>query len=626
MCGICGFSGPPDLPRLKAMAGLMAHRGPDGEGFHHDPLGRMNLAHRRLSIIDIGGGSQPMANEDRTLWITFNGEIYNYKELQPGLAAHGHILKTASDTETILHLYEDKGLDCFKSLNGMFAFALWDEKSGRLVLARDRLGVKPLYWAMIAGRLAFASEMSPLLAWPEFDRRMDPWSASLFLTLRNVPEPRTIYQGIQALPPAHYLVWEPGKEPVVRRYWDLDFTPGEFPDEEVLCDQLEALLLDATKLRMRSDVPVGAYLSGGVDSSLVVALVRSFHSGDLHTFNLGYAGELPGKNDAHFARRLAKRYDTTHHEHVMDAPELTALLPDVARHLEQPFSGVISTYFLTGLVSEHVKVVLSGDGADDLFGSYGHHRLAWPLHHLAQARMRGEAAPYAGVDLGPLRDRPEYVRQFEGLPPWEVRSRFGAFPDEDKTAILSKDFKGWVTEHSGPDFLRGLWEKTTARDPLSAMLEVDVHTLLPNEILFFVDRLSMAHSVEARSPFLDYRVAELAATIPGSLKIKGDVLKYVLRKTAARHLPKEILERPKEGFVLPNHIWLRGALDPLLKDLLSPNELGSHGLFDPAQVARIVREHQSGERDHAFRIWTLVMFQIWRRTFMQIPRWPALIA
>jgi asparagine synthase (glutamine-hydrolysing) len=626
MCGICGFSGPPDDHRLHAMARLMTHRGPDREGVHQDPGGKMNLAHRRLSIIDLDGGDQPMCNEDRSLWITFNGEIYNYKELQPDLVARGHTLGTASDTETIIHLYEEKGLDLFNSLNGMFAFALWDAKAGRLVLARDRLGVKPLYWAMIDGRLAFASEMSPLLAWPEFERRMDPWAASLYLTLRNIPEPRTIYQGIQALPPAHYLVWEPGREPVIRRYWDLDFTPGDVPDEDALCDELEALLMDATKLRMRSDVPVGAYLSGGVDSSLAVALVRAFHSGRLHTFSLGYAGELPGKNDAHYARMLAKLYGTTHHEHTMDAPELAALLPDVAKHLEQPFSGVISTYFLTGLVSEHVKVVLSGDGADDLFGSYGHHRLAWPLHHLAEARARGGVDPYASVDLGPLRDRPEYVRQFEGLPPWEVRSRFGAFPDDDKRAILSGDFKAWVDEYSGPSFLHGMWEKTTARDPLSAMLEVDVHTLLPNEILFFVDRLSMAHSVEVRSPYLDYRVAELAARVPGSLKIKGDVLKYILRKTAARHLPKEILERPKEGFVLPNHIWLKGALDPLLEDLLSPGELDRSKLFDTVQVARIVREHQTGERDHAFRIWTLVMFQIWHRTFMETPSWPAPIA
>lgn len=622
MCGILGFSGFPQPELLKYMSDLLRHRGPDGSGSYQDPQGRMNLGHRRLSIIDLVTGDQPMSNENGRVWIVFNGEIYNYQELQPPLRAAGHQLATTSDTEVVLHLYEEYGLKFLEHLNGMFALALWDEERQTLLLARDRLGVKPLYWAEVAGRLVFASEMKSILCWPDFIRDMDPRAFSLYLSLRNVPEPLTIYRGLHALPPAHYLIWKPGEEPRLGRYWSLDFAPRPWPDEEALADGLEELLLDATRLRMRADVPVGAYLSGGVDSSLAVALVRQFFSGCLHTFSLGYADEPEDKVDTFYARRLAQQYRTDHHEYIMSAQELADALPDVVRHLDQPFAGVLSTYFLTGLVRQYVKVVLSGDGADDQFGSYGHHRLVWPLARLAQARAQGINDPYAVVDLAPLAARPDYVRGFEGLEPWAWRARFGAFPDEDKFSLLSPEFKSWVQEYSAEDFLAACWRRGTAQDPLNATLEVDIQTLLPNEVLFFVDRLSMAHSVEARSPYLDYRIAELAASIPGTLKIKGNTLKYILKKVAARYLPDEIIQRPKEGFVLPNHVWLRSQLNGLLQDLLAPGELAKHGFFDPRQVNRLIREHQQQVRDHAFRIWSLIMFQMWYNTYLESPQWP----
>jgi len=611
MCGICGFSGPPDNALLEEMSRRLTHRGPDGKGSYSSPAGRMNLAHRRLAIIDPKTGKQPLFADSGQLALVCNGEIYNYKELRSELQTEGYEFGTNSDCEPLLALYRKHDAELLSRLNGMFAFALWDESKQRLLLARDRLGVKPLYWAIADDRLVFASEIKSLLSCPGIDTTPSHRSISLYLSLRNIPEPATIYEGVHALPPGHYLEWKPGREPVIRKYWDLDFTPGNWSGEEEICDALEELLLNACKLRMRADVPVGAYLSGGVDSSLVVAMVRSFHNGPFHTFSLGYSGEVSGKDDAYYARRLAGVLETDHHEMIMQASELEEGLSDVAYHLDQPFAGVLSTYFLTKLVRRHVKVVLSGDGADDLFGSYGHHRLVWPLYHLEKAREAGAQDPYAVANLAPLEERVDFLKNFEGMTPWEVRSCFGAFPDKDKLNILSNKYKHWVEKYSVQTFLKGYWDRTTSLDPMNAMLEADVHTLLPNEILYFADRLSMAHSVEVRSPFLDYRIAELAASIPGTLKIKGNILKYILKKVAARYLPREIIDRPKEGFVLPKHVWLRNHLDDLLTSRLSRERLQRHGFWDYGRLQKLIAEQKSGIRDHSFRIWSVLMFQLW---------------
>ncbi|CAA7618719.1 Asparagine synthetase [Magnetospirillum sp. LM-5] len=622
MCGIAGFSGGPDPRRIAAMCDLLAHRGPDDHGYYTSPCNEMTLGHRRLSIIDLGTGHQPMSNEDGSIWVVFNGEIYNYKELIEELRPR-HRFATHSDTEVLVHLYEELGPDMVHRLNGMFSFALWDERRHRLLLVRDRLGVKPLYWAQVGGRLGFASEMKALLSWPELDRAVDPAAVSHYLSLRYVPEPATIWKGIQALPPGHLMEWSPGDRPQPRRYWTLDFTPADWPDEDALCDRVEELLLDATRLRMRSDVPVGAYLSGGVDSSLIVAMVRRHFGGQLHTFTLGYADQPADKQDLFYARRLAAKYGTDHHEYIMDARELADAALDVARFFDQPFAGVVSTYFLTGLVRKHVKVVLSGDGADDQFASYGHHRLVWPLERLAAERALNPEAPLEAVDLSPLADRPDYVRRFAGMTPWQMRANFGAFPPPLKAELLATPAGRVVAEHDTVAWLHQAFRSSRATDGLNRMLDVDIATSLPGEILAFCDRLSMAHSVEVRAPFLDYRLTELAATIPGTLKIKAGTLKYILKKTAQRYLPAEILDRPKEGFIQPNHVWLRGPLDPLIDRMLSPAGLDRHGLFDPSVVGRLVAEHRSGTADHAFRIWALVMFQAWYETYLGQSPWPA---
>ena len=626
MCGICGFSdfgpqaSPPSVPpsvlrqKLAKMNQTLYHRGPDGAGLYHDPLGRMHLAHRRLSIIDVEHGQQPMSNADGSLWITFNGEIYNYQALKASLSPHRDF-QTDSDTEVILHLYEEYGLDLFQHLNGMFALALWDERRGRLILARDRLGVKPLYWAYAQKRLFFASEMKAILHWEEVPTAINERALSHYLSLRAIPEPWTIYQGISTLPPAHYLVWEPHQAPKIQRYWKIDFTPTPWSNETEICERLEALLVNATQVRLQADVPVGALLSGGVDSSLIVALARQSFSGELQTFSLGYKNTVEGKDDLHYARLIAQQYQTTHHEHRTDAAELLQHLPDIMNHLEQPFSGVVSPFFLMRLVKQHVKVVLTGEGADEQFGSYGHHRLVWPLQQLAQLQDL-QNMDETDIDLSPLRGKLAYVRQFANKTPWELRACFGAFPNEEKCLILHPDYRHWVERYSTPDYLSEYWTQGTSQDPLNQMLETDIQTSLVNEVLFFGDRLSMAHSVESRSPFLDYRLVELSASIPGNLKIKGAVLKYILKRVASKHLPPSVIERPKEGFVLPKHLWLRGPLKDWTHDLLSPGALQRHGYFDINQVQRLLNEHHHQKRDHAFRIWTLVMFQLWYNRFI----------
>jgi asparagine synthase (glutamine-hydrolysing) len=612
MCGICGFTGPADPELLGRMIDVMRHRGPDGEGSYASPSGLINLGHRRLSIIDLSGGAQPMRSGDGRYSVSFNGEIYNYKELNEELRAGGVNPRTTSDTETLLHLYGLHGVDMLTKLNGMFAFALWDEQERTLLLARDRLGVKPLYWTRAAGRLLFASEIKSLLQAPGVDTGISERALSLYLSLRNVPEPETIYRGVFALPPAHFMLVRSDGQARTQRYWSLDFSnPRPESEEDALTDELEALLLDATRLRMRADVPVGAFLSGGVDSSLVVAMARKISPGHLHTFSLAFADKPEGKNDPYYARLLSRLYETEHHEYTMPPAELGQKLDELSRALEQPFAGVCSTYFLTRLVRQHVKVALTGDGADDQFASYGHHRLVWPLTRLAAARAAGAVDPYAVADLSPLAGRPEFVRQFDGMDIWQMRAQYGAFGDAEKERVLSERFRGWVREHSVADFYARYWRKGTARDPLNAMLEVDIQTLLPNEILFFCDRLSMAHSVELRSPFLDYRVAEFAATISGGLKIKGGTLKYILKKVASRYVPEEIITRPKEGFVLPNHVWLNSGLNEILNRRLAPERLARHGYFDAERVRQLIAEHHRGVRDHTFRILSILMFQVW---------------
>lgn len=630
MCGICGFTGHRNDAVLRQMNGALAHRGPDEEGFHQSD--GVNLAMRRLSIIDLASGKQPQANEDQSIWVVFNGEIYNHRPLRAQLHACGHRFRSDhSDTETITHLYEEHGEAWPQAaqVNGMFAIALWDQSRRRLLLYRDRIGKKPLYWTVARGELVFASEIKALLRHPDVGRALDTEALYHYFTLKNVSAPRTAFQGINQLLPGHYLVWENGRASTAA-YWRLDFSqPLEDISEEEAAARLGELLEDAVRLRMDCDVPYGAYLSGGVDSSSVVVLMRRHQLQPVTTFCLGYAdqaqGQFSGKaQDIAYARLMSQRLGTDHHEYILDHDEFAANLAAVQRAFDEPFSGTISTYFLSILIHRHVKLAISGDGADELFASYLSHRLAWPMHHYLALRARGKAdldslSAAERALLHPF-DTPEqfaFLARVAHPDQAHWRMQLGVFDEAAKRELLSPEFLRASGRPDTTDIYRGYLQRATARDPLNRVLEVDQQELLANQVLPFIDRLSMAHSIEVRSPYLDHRIIEFANRLPGRIKIKNGVNKYVHKLAVRSLLPEDLVQRPKEGFVQPSYSWMRTSLRPWVEDTLAPRRLARHCIIRPEAAARILAEHFSGRSDLSAQVWNLLCFQIWYETVIE---------
>jgi len=614
MCGIFGYTGKEIPGLLDQMLVRIRHRGPDDQGFYSDPKVSMGMA--RLAVIDLTGGRQPMANEDERIWVIFNGEIFNFVELRQELEARGHRLRTRSDTETIVHAYEEYGQALAHHLNGMFAIALWDSTRETLLLVRDRYGVKPLFYAELGEALVFGSEIKAVLCHPRTEREIDDEALSQFLSLRYVPSPLTIYRGVQSLPPGHLLVWD-GHESRIRRWYQLPMTVRwKEEDEEGLVERIDTILRDAVRIRLRSDVQYGAYLSGGIDSGTVVALMSELSRAPVKTFCLTYADSPEHKQDAHYARMVAKRYGTDHHEYVMNWRELHEEINEVLRHLDQPFSGVISSFWLSRFIKKHVTVALSGDGADDTFGSYGHHRLVWPIREVLEAREKGRSPEQ--VDFGFFKNREEWVLELARKKPWEWRLAYAAFTEDEKEELFSEKGEERFGRYSTSDFLKRIYEMSPPEgDDLNRMLYLDIQTLLPNEILYYNDMLSMAHAVEVRTPFLDYRLVELANSIPGTLKIRKGILKYILRRVAARYLPKEILERPKEGFVLPKNTWFRTEPASLPNEVLSPQRLNLHGYFEIRFVKNLLERFMAGDDSLTFKVWTLMVFQWWYENWLE---------
>jgi asparagine synthase (glutamine-hydrolysing) len=614
MCGICGFTGRVDSAVLKRMTDSIVHRGPDEEGFYSD--GSVNLGIRRLSIIDVETGKQPVHNEDKRIWSVFNGEIYNFRELRRDLADTGHIFYTDhSDSELIVHLYEEYGLEFMHRINGMFAIALWDQNEDRLLLVRDRMGVKPLFYAPIGGKLIFASEIKAILAHPAYSKDLNYGAIYHYFTLKNVPAPMTAFAGIHSLLPGELLIFTGGNI-VKERWWRIRFQEREDWDEAEAQETILTLLEDATRLRMRSDVPFGAYLSGGVDSSVVVALMSRYSGGPVKTFSLGYEDELKNKEaDLYYARKVSEVYRTEHHEYIMTCKELVDDVEAVIAAFDQPFSGTIATFFLSKLIARHVKVALSGDAADELFGSYLSHRVAQPMHHFKalydQVRSgsltEAEADVFKPCDISFLSDL--YRRSGGDDARW--RYQLGVFTDDQKQDLLSRDFLDRLNGTGTQALFAAHFRDATTRDPLNRILEMEWNTQLPDQVLAFIDFLSMAHSVEVRSPFLDYRLVELAATIPGRLKIKNGIVKDILKRTVEPLLPPGITERPKEGFVLPIFDWMVEKMEDFSRDILSEERLKRHNLFNPKEVGKIVQRYYGGHRTNAAKIWNLMMFQIW---------------
>lgn len=581
------------------MVRALTHRGPDEEGYYED--GDISMGMRRLSIVDVSGGSQPIYNEDKTIVVILNGEIYNYKNLQTELEKKGHRFATKTDTEAIAHLYEEKGEDFVRLLDGMFTLAVWDIKKKKLILARDRFGKKPLFYSQAGGKFFFGSEIKSILAGADIVRKVNFEALHHYLSLKHIPQPLTIYENIFSLPPATLMVYEDGKS-VMKNYWQLKYDGAEEKDETVIVTDLEKLLSEAVEKRMIGDVPIGAYLSGGVDSSLVTAMYSQMAPGKIKTFCLKYKNGSAGKNaDAHFARLVAEKYNTEHYEYEMEDGEIFDDLENILTAFDEPFAGVVSTYFISKLIKQHVKVAVSGDGADELFASYLAPRLSYVNRHTDNLGVCAQDAPFW-----------EKIKETDD---WKWRSKLVVFSEAEKKKIYSVELLNEFKNHNTEDLYKKYFSHTLARDPLNRVLDVDRRVILEDEVLPFVDRLSMAHSIEVRCPFLDCAFTEYAANLSGDWKIRAGETKYILKKMAEKYLPKDLIYRPKEGFISPINQWLGNHKD-YISSILSPANLSRHGFFNADEINRLVAEMKSEDSKSVNKIWVLINFQVWFNKFM----------
>lgn len=604
MCGIYGaIGGRRDFDEALAseMDHAIVHRGPDDNGVRFSNLGFMGM--RRLSILDLTSGQQPIANERGDIWVVFNGEIYNYKELREELTRLGHRFRTQTDTEVIVHGYEAWGESVLNRLSGMFALAIFDERKHEVLLARDHMGKKPLYLWKHDGRVYFFSEIKSILQHPEFRRTIDPEAFWHFLTFKNVPAPMSIFQGVVQIPQGTFAKWNDGRTEL-RQYYRPRFTGDSPMSEDEAADSLLNLLRESVYSRMlTSDVPVGAYLSGGLDSSIVVALASECMDRPVETFSLGYAQAVSHKVDVAYARDVSKLFGTKHHELFLTSNDVIAGLPGVVESFDEPFGAGNTTYYLSRLISEHVTVALTGDGADELFGSYAAHRMATIVDHI-------RAGQDVSAEFSSFFGNAELAFACAREPDHEWRTRFAAFTDAEKRSFVtnSASFK------TSADLLEPFYREASG-DLVNRTLEVECRTLLPDQILTYVDRLSMAWSVETRSPFLDRKIVELASSLPGNFKVRPGHTKAVLKRAARKLLPDAIIDRPKEGFVLPIDVWLGTTLLPLLRKL-SSDKFMAHGLMEPTAIARFIDEHVNGHKNHTYKLWTFMMFQLWFARYM----------
>jgi asparagine synthase (glutamine-hydrolysing) len=615
VCGISGFIGAGNASILDRMLETLRHRGPDSRGSWID--GNVHLGMRRLAIVDLETGEQPVFNETKSLVTVFNGEIYNYVELREELRRSGHTLAADhSDTEVIVHLYEDFGADFLHHLNGMFAIALWDKERRELLLARDRIGIKPLYYALLPNGIVFGSEPKALLAHPTVSSEPDLVALGHYFSLKNVPAPMSAYKAIRQLRPGERLIWRAGKART-ERWWRPMFDEEPEMSEAEAAAGILSILEDSVRLQMRSDVPIGAYLSGGVDSSSIVMLMAQLGAGNIDTFTLVYEDTYSNKDaDRRFAREISKQCGTRHHEHFVRHEDVPEHLDEIVSAFDEPFSGVISTFFLTECIARHVKVALSGDGADELFASYQPQRLAQPL--AAAARFARAGARLGDLSMDDRRALTPYESDSGVLEALlargdEAARRMAQYIADDaaKDAMYTAKMRDAVDGHRTEGLIRRLYGEATTDDPLNRALLVDLLSLLPDQVLAFVDRLSMAHSVEVRPPFLDHRLVEFTARIPGAMKISQGRVKHILKEAVRGLLPAELLDRPKEGFIMPINDWILTRLRTFVEGVLSAPHLARHGLIDPEAVRDILHAHYTGTANYGNRIWNLVMFQFW---------------
>jgi asparagine synthase (glutamine-hydrolysing) len=615
MCGICGVfnfgtRAPADRAALKRATDAMAHRGPDDEGFYL--AGELGLGNRRLSIIDLPGGHQPMSNEDGSVWITFNGEIYNYRELRAGLLQSGHRFRTSSDTETIVHLYEKYDLACLDHLRGMFAFALWDGRTRRLLLVRDRLGIKPVFYRLEPGRLVFASEARALRELAEEPLEVDPQSVYDFFGFRYIPAPRTLYRGVEKLLPGHFLIADYSGVHT-REYWDI---PGEEdpprPANQV-ADELVAQLRESIRLRLVADVPLGVFLSGGTDSSALVALMTELEARPVRTFSVGFEeseySELP------YARAVERRFATEHHELIVRAEQMVCELPRLVTFRGEPLAEPtdVALYLLSRLASESVKVVLAGEGGDELFAGYPKYA-ADPLAALVSALP--QSVTRALIRCLPYRQRRARIA-LEALSIRDEAERsatwFASFSRPERENLFAPEFLAQVDPTHPARVFDSYLQKQRQGTPLKRMLYADLKVWLPDNLLLRGDLMTMAASLEERVPFLDHKLVEFAACIPTRLLVRGLRTKVLLKRAFEQVLPREILYRRKAGFAVPVGAWFRKPLNAFVRDLVLSPEALRRGYFNPASMETLVREHLGGIRDREKQLWALVNFELWCR-------------
>lgn len=628
MCGICGVvycdrEQQVEPGVLKNMADAIVHRGPDDEGFFLDR--HVGLGMRRLSIIDLSTGKQPIANEDGKIWIVFNGEIYNHQDLRKELELRGHRFKTRTDTEAILHAYEEYGEKCVQKLNGMFAFAIWDQHRSQLFLARDRVGIKPLYYFFDKNRFVFGSEIKSILQAGDIPKRIDLQALDNFLTLEYIPAPLSIFQDIRKLAPGHTLIFR-NNDIWIRNYWDVELKSNGAQLSE-LKSSLRDLLQDAVKIRLMSDVPLGAFLSGGIDSSTIVALMARVMDQPVKTFSIGF--EDSTYNELEFARLIAKTFKTDHHEFIIK-PDAVELSDTLLKFLDEPFGdfSIFPTYLVSKMAREYVTVVLSGDGGDELFAGYDTYiadKIAKKYYsHLPRGLRNGAMSKI--VDMIPPSSKKKGLinrakRFVEGtkLPEDLHHTRWMIFLQEaEKERLYNDEVKSGLVGTDPYKFIRHYFANVGYNhlDEINKQMYVDLKTYLVDDILVKVDRMSMATSLEARVPFLDYRFVEFAATVPGEFKLQGKKTKVILKQAMEDLLPHEILYRGKEGFSIPIKNWLKKELKPLMMDTLAPDKIKREGFFNSQYIEKLADEHLKGAENHSHRLWALIIFGRWYDLYM----------
>jgi asparagine synthase (glutamine-hydrolysing) len=625
MCGICGIyettGKPVDIETLHAMSATIRHRGPDGSGSFID--NEIGLGHRRLSIIDVDGGAQPITNEDESLQLVFNGEIYNYIELRDELLKYGHHFRTKSDTEVIIHGYEQWGLDCVNRFNGIFGFALWDSVMKRLFLARDHLGVKPVYYAVVKERLIFASEIKALLQDRHCPREVDINVLGDLFSYRYAPSPSTLFKGIKKLQPGHIL-FARGTDLTVRRFWNRIPQINFVQSESQLIEEYQSLFEDAMRLQIRSDVPVGLFLSSGVDSGSILSLMRRHISGQLHTFTLGFTNGQK-TNETVPAKELASRFGTDHHELIVTPQDYLQYFKKYLWDIEEPVGNETAAafHFLSDLAGDYVKVVLAGQGVDEPWAGY-HRHLGVKL-----STMYAQLPPLVtNVIREVVKKIPRNERLKRGVASLDEKDmliRFAKIYTFFDSTMKNKLFKSSTKEqlnfrgHETGDALSHLFNDVPYLDPLSQMLYIDTRTGLPDDLLMVNDKTSMASSIESRVPFLDYRLVEFAETIPSNLKIKGFKGKYLHKKAAEKWLPKNVVHRKKKGFSNPIDKWLRGAMNGYVKECLFCENSAVQKYFDLSYIKQMVALHDTNREDYLFQIYLLISFELWHQQFIDQP-------